>query len=406
MLRERIKTGNWLTQRRLRDYPLIILGVAALLLVVSVLGASGLRDGVGGQPFGTDFLSFWAASSLLWDGHAAAAYDHTALHAVQMTIAGPDVPLYTWLYPPPAFLVVAPLAALPYMPMLLVWLTTTLAANLSALRHLLPDHRAILPVLAFPPVLITIGHGQNAFLSAALLGWGLILLPRRPLLAGAITGLLIYKPHLGILLPVAFLAAGNWRAIVGAALSSVGMIVLSAILLGPEVWTAFLAKSAFAREVLEQGFVPWSKMIGTFAASRLLGASVAVAWGLQAIVTVGTAAVVWIIWRRPGAYPLKVAALATGTLLATPFALDYDATLLGLALAALIADAVRSGFRDWEISSLAVIWLLPLLWRPVATGTDVSLAPVTLLGLLTVVALRAFRPASPVQKRQSESSAA
>ena len=388
---ERIRTGDWVTARRVRLYPRLFLAVCLALAVVAILrGQGSLTDA--STPLGTDFISFWSAANLVAQGRPAAAYDHAALQALEQTITGPDGPLYTWLYPPMALLVVAPLAALPYPAALATWLGLTLAGYLTALWRLLPERRALLPLLAFPPLFINLGHGQNAFLSAALLGWGLLLLPRRPWLAGLLLGTLIYKPQLGLLLPVALLAAGQGRAFLGAGLAALALAGATYGLWGAEVWTAFLTKSDYARQMLEQGLVPWYKMTSVFAAARLLGAGVGVAWALQGLASLIAAATVWRLWRGPAAYPIKVAALAIGTLVAAPLALDYDATLLGLALAAWVAEGRRRGFGDWEISTLALAWMSPLFWRPLAQVTSIPWGTLTLVLLLWLVIRHARRP--------------
>ncbi len=61
---------------------------------------------------------------------------------------------------------------------------------------------------AFPAVFINIGHGQNGFLTAALLGGALHWLDRKPWLAGILIGMLAYKPQFGVLIPIAFWPAG------------------------------------------------------------------------------------------------------------------------------------------------------------------------------------------------------
>src|SRR5690606_32081673 len=66
----------------------------------------------------------------------------------------------------------------------------------------------LLLAVAFPAVLINFGHGQNGFLSAALFGAALVVLPRRPVLAGLLFAALAYKPQFGIAIPFALLAAG------------------------------------------------------------------------------------------------------------------------------------------------------------------------------------------------------
>ncbi|WP_029586365.1 glycosyltransferase 87 family protein [Bradyrhizobium sp. URHD0069] len=67
-------------------------------------------------------------------------------------------------------------------------------------------------------VFINAVGGQNSTWTAALFGGGLSPLERRPLLAGGLLGLLIYKPQLGLLIPVA-LAGRHWRASEGVAVS-------------------------------------------------------------------------------------------------------------------------------------------------------------------------------------------
>ncbi|NCA89172.1 MAG: DUF2029 domain-containing protein [Gammaproteobacteria bacterium] len=379
MLIKSIRTGSWVTPRRLRLYPLIYLTVSlALILYAAGLGR-GLLD-PDGKALGTDFMSFWSVSNLLWQGRPAAAYDHEALHAIQQSLAGAEAPLYTWLYPPMALLLVAPLAAMPYLPALLAWLGLTLVGYLSVLWRLLPDRRALLPMLAFAPLFINLGHGQNAFLTVTLLGWGLILLPRRPWLAGVLLGALVYKPQLGLLLPIALAAAGHWRAFLTATLTVLALAGLTYGLWGTEVWSAFFTQTAFARQMLEQGLVPWYKMISVFGAVRMLGAPLTSAWAIQLLLGLVAAVVVWRIWRAPAPQSLKIAVVPAAILVTAPLALDYDGALLAMTLVACVSDGLRRGFLDWEISILALAWLTPLFWRPLAQlgylplGTLISLA--------------------------------
>ncbi|WP_164076627.1 glycosyltransferase 87 family protein, partial [Stenotrophomonas maltophilia] len=70
--------------------------------------------------------------------------------------------------------------------------------------------------IGFPAVLVTLGHGHNSFLSAGLIGFGLVLLARRPALAGVLIGLLAFKPQFGLVLPVVLVLGGHWRAALSA----------------------------------------------------------------------------------------------------------------------------------------------------------------------------------------------
>ena len=128
---------------------------------------------------------------------------------------------------------------LPYGWGLSIWLAASLAAYLAALRAILPRPETPLIALAFPAVFVNIGHGQNGFLTAALLGGALHLLDRRPWLAGVLIGLLAYKPQFGVLIPVALLAAGRWRTIGAAVATVAALLAVSFVMLGGGVWHAF-----------------------------------------------------------------------------------------------------------------------------------------------------------------------
>ena len=56
--------------------------------------------------------------------------------------------------------------------------------------------------LAFPAVFVNLGHGHNGFLTAALIGFALLWLDRRPVVAGILFGLLAYKPQFGLMIPL------------------------------------------------------------------------------------------------------------------------------------------------------------------------------------------------------------
>jgi hypothetical protein len=107
--------------------------------------------------------------------------------------------------------------------------------------------------------------------------------------------------------------------------------------------------------------------------------------------------------------PLKGAALATGTLMVTPYVLDYDLMLLALPLAWLTVEGLRTQFLNWEKITLFIVWLLPLISREIGT-LGVPIAPIVLAILLSFIVRRArtspvsdhsvgiepLRPMSPV----------
>src|SRR6516165_12782915 len=130
----------------------------------------------------------------------------------------------------------------------------------------------LLVASAFPATFVNIGHGQNGFFTAALLGGALHLLDRRPLIAGVLIGLLAYKPQFGMLIPIALIAAWRWNTIAAAIATIATLIAISFLTLGSGVWHAFADSTNFTQTiVLEQGNTGWEKIQSVFSAARNLG---------------------------------------------------------------------------------------------------------------------------------------
>ena len=130
-------------------------------------------------------------------------------------------------------------------------------------------------------------------------------------------------------------------------------------------------------------------MVSVFAAVRVLGGGVALAYGVQALAALGGVAVLFAsLRRRPGATG-EMALAAAATPLLSPFLLDYDLVLLGLPLAWTLSAALRSGgFLPWEKLVLSTGFVLPFVTRPAALGLGLPVAPLVAFALLLAVARR------------------
>lgn len=380
-----LRTGEWLTVARMRAYSLILIGLSVLVFAGWIAVSDGLIDRTG-QPIGTDFSNVYAAGTLTWQGRSAHAYAPALQHAAEKAVFdGREVPFYGWHYPPFFFAIAVLVAAVPYAWGLAIWQAASFTAYLAAIRAILPRRETMLVATAFPAVFVNVGHGHNGFLTAALLGGALHWLDRRPWLAGMLIGLLAYKPQFGILIPIALLAGARWRTIGAAAATVAALIAISFALLGSGIWHAFADSMNFTQTVvLEQGGTGWQKIQSIFSAVRAWGASVPIAYAAQASLFAALAASIAWLWHSDAAFELKAAALALGSLLATPYVLDYDLVVLAVAIAFFARHGLRHGFRDFEISLLAAAWIVPLLSRSIA-GT--TLIPVGLLVELAFYAL-------------------
>ncbi len=381
--------ARWLSARRLCAYSAIMIA-ASVAMILFAMSGHGLED-PSGRPIGTDFVSFWTVSSALLEGRQALVYIPQALYALEKTLAGgKDIPFYAWQYPPIALLLVYPLALLPYLYALALWLGAGIAGYLSLLWRILPRRETLKAGLAFPAVLLTVLHGQNAFLTASLLGWGLLFLRRRPAFAGVLFGVLAFKPQLGVLLPVALLAGKHWRAFGAAAATVAGLAAASAILFGPAIWREFLAGAPFAGAILDDGLVPYYKMQSVFAAVRLEGGPLFLAYSVQALVALAVAAFLIRAWRLRADPDLQNAALLAAIPLATPFCLDYDLMVIAPAILWLAKKGLEGRALPFERTALAAAAMAPLFSPALGASTGVLLAPVVMAALFAVIMRRLF----------------
>jgi alpha-1,2-mannosyltransferase len=389
-----LQSGRWLTAARARGYSLLVLGLCVLAMAGWIAMADGLVDR-NGKPIGTDFASFYAAGSLVLDGRAGDVYNMAAHYAREQQIFGAATPYYGWLYPPIFLLVAAPLALMPYLWALAVWQISTFALYLSVIGGVVARMRrrgavigpVWLPIAAgFPAVFINLGHGQNGFLSAGLFGAALLALPARPILSGVLFGLLAYKPQLALVMPFALLAGGQWRSVIAAGVTVMALVGLTSLVFGAEPWLGFAASTETSRKLLlEQGDVGFEKLQSVFAAVRLWGGGVPLAYAVQGAVSAAVVGATAWAWRSGCDRDLKAALLVVATLLASPHVLDYDLLILAPAIAFTVSAGLAGGFRDYEASLLAAVWIVPLLSRSIAGLTAVPLGLLAMLGFYVFV---------------------
>lgn len=371
---------------------LLQLGLTYLVLGVwfTLTGSEGWNRS--GNLIGVDFVQYYAASKLALAGDAVGVYDHETLFAAEDELVEGDPGRWPWSYPPSFLLLVLPLAKLSYLWALAVWLASGLVALLYVAWRLVPHPLTPLVVLLYPAVGNSLFAGQNGCLSAALLGGGLVALERRPWLAGLLFGLLSYKPQLGLLLPLALIAGGHWRAFGGAAATTLAFAGLSLAVFGVAPWQAFFGNFDFMREVIERGHAALENMPTWFAFVRLPGGPSGLAYALQAAGLVAAAAFVVWLWRRPVRFELKAAGLLFAVPMATPYAQFYDLAALALALVWLCVVARDEGWRAGERAILSLLWLAPVALWLIAFWLGLQLWPVLLTLLLALVARRALNP--------------
>lgn len=299
-------------------------------------------------------------------GHASSAYDVKTLFAIEKLALPGDTGIFPWLYQPAFYLIITPLALMPYVVAFFVFMLSNLTCYVLVFRRIVRHSGAMWCLAAFPGVWITLLHGQNAFLTAAIAAAALLTLERRPCLSGLLVGLLAIKPQLALLFPLALIAVGAWRALAVAVMTAVLFNALATAILGFDIIQPALQSALFARTMLEQGGVPWAKMPSTFSWLRSLGVSIQWAYFIHGIIALTACCVIWRIWRSCSNTAVRSAALMTATFLVSPYGFDYDFAWLAFPLAWVAMAGLRDGWLLGERELLVVVGWLPVFMAPMA----------------------------------------
>lgn len=368
--------------------------------VIAVIHLDGRRDAArGGTPLYTDFTTFYAAALQLRREPAENLYIPRQMHQAELAAAraASDLPLSetqaraigyaAWMYPPIAVMLAAPFGFVGYLWAYLGWLGSTLALYLIAMRQVLGRRGAWAYALAAPPVFYNAMYGQTGFLTAGLVGLGLANVARQPTLAGICIGLASFKPHFGILIPLALVAGGHWKPFGVATITVVGAVAASIALYGADPWYAYIGTLGHHFGGFAAGAFEWRAMVSVLAALRMGGLALEQAWTLQYVAAAAVAlATVW-AWRvaaNDGDYRLAAAALCAATLLAVPLAYTYDMVLAVPAAGWIWRDLRERGGTTAEYLLLAAAAVLALMLKPIAYKLGLQLGPgipLVLLGL-------------------------
>ncbi len=381
-----------ITHARIRRWTTVMLACQLVVFVAIVLALYGLFTRLD-RTFTTDFVSFYSAGFLANGAHPALVYNRAVHFAIEQAIVAPDIRYFHFFYPPVFLLICGLLAHLPYVTAFIVFDTTTTIACILAVRAItgMQNRDCVLTVLSFSPLLWNVGFGQNACLTAALFGFGTLLLERRrPIAAGLVLSCLMFKPHTGLLIPVALVASRSWRAFASATMGVLLLVAISALMFGIQPWRLFVtaimhAEGQFAGEHV----APFVALASVFGAGRMVGLPSSMSFSGEVLVSCLVVVAVWRTWRKPVTSGVRYAVLVAGTQLIMPVILFYDTTWLVVAAAWLVRDQRAIGALEGESAGLALIWLLGLMCYPMTLAWHLPLAVGMEAGLFALVLRRA-----------------
>lgn len=396
-------------------------------------------------PLGLDFMVFYSAGTLVDQHDAVQMYDLPTINALEHAIAtnqgielgdalGPwwNPPFYAWVF--------VPFSHLPFGNALTAWVALNVICALAAVailcRMLISAGEAdglaigrkrssldnlatcgLVPALLFLsiPFIYSMTHGQNACMSLLLMTITVALWRnRRAAWAGAIAGLLLYKPQLALFLSCVLVLDLGWRALVG--LGITGAILLAATLALPGTLGTFVHQTPLNLHIVQEELpYIWTRHVTFLAFWRVLlqgtgtGATLPIAKALSYLCMAGVGIGLLLAARRNRGAQSRdgrwsrdrlIAATIAAAPLLTPFYFDYDQVLL-LIPAVLLAIEVRSRGSAklpradrWLVRAWVVHYIWLLLNSQIAIRTHINAGVILWTTVTLMLISRAARPAA------------
>ena len=335
------RSGSLWTARRLTVWGTALL-VLSWFIYVHTMAVPGYIDRAG-RFKGTDYLYFYVMGSLVLHGRTDALYQPDEHLAEGRRRIGPDLKLYAPYsnYGPQVALAFAPLAVLPFGWSLAVFLALTAVFYAASVwivwrecPGLQPYGRLVFILAAASPLFLTLfRYAQLSALSLLLLSAAFVALKRgRPTVAGLLIGSMVFKPQLGLVLGVVFLATRQWRVVAAAILAAAAQLGLAWLVGGSQVMADYFGVlwllmrnpglvQIYPSEVHSlRGFfhllIAWPPVVTALSLAGLVAAL------MMAVKT----------WRSGAELSMKWGEVIVLTILASPHLLSYDLVLLSVPL--------------------------------------------------------------------------
>ena len=293
------------------------LGVSVVLAIIDLQWSYTLHYKLA-QP---DFYVYYLAAQLGRARGWAAIYD-PAVFLPQVTAAvGKPLP---YLNPPELAWLVTPLSFLPYPLAAWIWTAFLVAAFVFVWYLTAPGRRMMRLVhgvgaAALLPVFVGILFGQVSLIVVAAVALSWWLLSRgRPWLAGFALSVLILKPQIAFLVPLALLVAGYGRVFLAWLAASVPLAVVTLLATGMGVF-----------EQISRSLQMVSNVPGPIQSSLLRQLPLPLA--MIGIAVVFGAAVMILLRGRGGGPSRPIAVGLVASILVTPYVNFYDLSALVLA---------------------------------------------------------------------------
>lgn len=338
---------RWDPISRLNLQPLCLQNLVLLVTIVLAVSidADIVKNLLTNDHFIGDFTVFWTSPQL----NPTQLYDPWIMTEAQRELVGGQAGLRPFVHPPSTLPWFIPFGQMPFVPALLSWVALGLTAYFLAARQYLRG-RGLLLLTISPLIWISAGTGQLSLLLGALLMTAVAVLPTKPIVGGLLFGLAAtVKPHVVLLVPLALVAAREWRALAAAVMAG-GVIGLGCLAVqGQQLWIDWIEAAQLFPALIEaeglagSGITPSSLPMPDWAQP--------VVKALGALLGIGT---VWITFRRTTDPANRLLALVVGCLLASPYGRKYDLVALQPAAILLLLDK-RGGPWSWALGMIGTV---------------------------------------------------
>jgi alpha-1,2-mannosyltransferase len=372
-------------------------GWAVFLSTFSHPGAIGLDLNAPG----TDWMVFYGAARSFFAGKLDQIFDGERftgyLNAAFSGWLTKPLPYRPWVYPPTYLLLLLPFGkltfAVSYFAFQLV--SAVLLGLVLCWKADRPRARAFIiwSALLSPAASINVAMGQNAFLSSALLVGGWRVLRRNPLLGGAVLGMLTVKPQFGLLLPVALLAAREWRALIAAVATAAILFGASIAVFGIDAWRQWIDLAATTYGDPNGKWLEYGRMWGNsvYACLAAFSAPASMADIAQLAAVCVSAVLVHQAFRLTLPGDRKIAILLAATILAAPHSSLADSVMLAIAAVLWVSEAPEISGSHWKRPLAGALWLAPL-FNPPLISIPGRFTPIVITAFIAAALGRGSRP--------------
>lgn len=360
----------------------ISLSIAFIFRDVSTAWSVGKMAVAGGTVLGRDFANLFTGGRIVLDGHLESIYDVKSYHNIQFRLFDGLVENHNYSYSPISFFYIWAFALTPYVFSYFLWVGTTCGLYyLAAQNYLRAFQVPEWVALILPAVAINIWAGHYGLLIGALWLGAWSLMDKRPRAAGVLVGLMIIKPHMALLMPLALARRRSWDTFFYAGLTVGALTIASGLCFGWAPWREYVGSTlGYQAAMIDDVGEFFLLMMPTVAPALFrMGLSPTFVWTVQILAGLAASAALWFRMPRD---PLRAGlATACATFLALPYAFNYDMTVVSLAALVALHRAWWARSNILLLTGVALAFTLP------ATTTIINSLGIPAAPMLTAILL-------------------